>query len=151
MLLPTDTFQPVSVSDLCYHSTDISHIRHNPPSILGDRRREVAYDDLYEQLLLRGQASMQQLSRSENDRQRFTRLLNNANVDPIAVIDHACTRSIPQLKQEAVSDSERVLVVSDGSNVGLNSAANKIYQCPSAIECKRLQSTCLRSRCGFRR
>ena len=126
MLLPTDTFQPVSVSDLCYHSTDISHIRHNPPSILGDRRREVAYDDLYEQLLLRGQASMQQLSRSENDRQRFTRLLNNANVDPIAVIDHACTRSIPQLKQEAVSDSERVLVVSDGSNVGLNSAANKI-------------------------
>lgn len=126
MLLPTDTFQPVSVSDLCYHSTDLSSIRHNPPSILGDRRREVAYDDLYEQLLLRGQASMQQLSRSENDRQRFTRLLNNANVDPIAVIDHACTRSIPQLKKEAVSDSERVLVVSDGSNVGLNSAANKI-------------------------
>jgi hypothetical protein len=126
MLFPSDTFQPVTVSDLSYHSTDLSYIRHNPPSILGDRRREGTYDELYEQLLLRGQASIQQLSRSENDRQRFSRLLNNTHVKPNSMVDYACTRSVPKRCPEAIAGSERTLVISDGSNVGLNSAAGKI-------------------------
>lgn len=126
MLYPTDTFQPVSVSDLTYHATDLSFIRHHPPSFLGDRRREVAYEDFYQQLLLRGQVSVQQLSRSENDRQRFSRLLNNAEVDPHAIIDYACTRSIPQLELKANSESEKVLILSDGSNIGLNRASGKV-------------------------
>jgi hypothetical protein len=61
MLLPSDTFQPASVSDLDYHASDLDFIRHNPPSFLGDRRREVAYHELHQQLLLRGQASASRL------------------------------------------------------------------------------------------
>lgn len=126
MLLPSDTFRPVSVSDLSYHSTDLGYIKRNPPSILGDRRRETTYNDLNQELLLRGQASVQQLSRSENDRQRFTRLLNNTSIDPAAVIDHACTRSITESRLGPMVNSQRVLIISDGSNIGLNSAARKI-------------------------
>lgn len=122
MLLPSDTFQPVSVSDLRYHASDLDCIRHNPPSYLGDRRREVAYHELHQQLLLRGQASLEVLSPSELNRQRYSRLLNNELVDSHSMIDYACTRSIPQ----AVDNTPSTLVISDGCNVGLKSAQGRV-------------------------
>lgn len=126
MLLPSDTFRPVCVSDLPYFATDISHIRHNPPSVLGDRRREVVYDDLQKALVRCGTASVERISCTESERQRFCRLLNNDDVEPAKIIDHACTRSIPLHGESMLERSERVMVVSDGSNIGLNSAAGKI-------------------------
>lgn len=122
--MPSTYYSPVTVSTMPFRLCDLDYIRHHPPSILGDKRRDAIYEDLAEALLLRGQSCLQLLSESESERQRFGRLLSNSEVSPSSLIDYACTRSIVQPKKE--DDFHDLLVLSDGSNIDFSSANGKV-------------------------
>lgn len=124
MLLPSPTFRPISVSLLKYRSIDLSYLRYKRPSILGDRRRESLYSDCAARMLNQGTTCLQQLSLHENERHRFTAFFNNDAISCSAVIDHACTRSVCDSAPQ--HQAERVYVIGDGSNIGLNSATGKV-------------------------
>lgn len=124
MLLPSPTFRPISVSLLKYRSIDLCYLRYRRPSILGDRRRESLYSDCAARMLNQGTTCLQQLSLHENERHRFTAFFNNDAVSCSSVIDHACTRSVCDSAPQ--HQAERVYVIGDGSNIGLNSATGKV-------------------------
>lgn len=126
MLLPSDTFAPVSVSQLSFYTTDLAYLRYSSLSILGDQRREAAYADCFDQLMARGEAGLSQLSFTASDTQRFSRLLNNQGMSVAALVDHACSRSVPFQEVSPKVKEDQVLVLSDSSNIGLKSAALKV-------------------------
>lgn len=122
--MPSSSYQPITVSTMPHRLCDLAYIKRQPPSILGDKRREVIYEDLAQALLLRGHSCLQVLSESEAERQRFGRLLSNEQVSAPSLIDYACTRSIT--KPTIGDPVAELLVLSDGSNNGFSSANGKV-------------------------